>query len=844
MTMIMYQDGLQKSTGPIKTSSENLQKNCAHCKVTFTPFSKYDARFCCTGCEGAWHVVHGLGLDRFYTMIAESRIQPALNRSVDYSVYDAEAFQAGFVRNLDDAQEGIREASLLIEGLTCYACVWLIRQAIEKNFSASANNQSLISMNINQATGAAVLTWNNADCKLSALIKFTESLGYSVMPHRGASLRTDQSALVRVGVGLFVMMNVMSFALAEYLAGSDGLDPDLESFLRWLSLALTSLSLAWTGREFFTNTWRSIKTRTPNIDAPILVGLISATLWSINSTIGGHGAVYYDSICAIVALVVTGRFVQQNVLRRNQTRMAALVNPRDGWVLVNRPSANGQSVDGPGWATVQASSVKKGELVRILPGEIFPVKVSCASNCAEVSFEQLRGEADWKTINKGEEIPAGALNGSTPIDVICSQNGAESYTESLARSIDRAINEKGIYNKWSDRAAWILFLVVFSVAGIVMVVIGTTAPEEAMRRTVALLLVACPCTFAIGVPLTFGTAMTQALREGVLFKSQRALEKLSGIRHFVFDKTGTLTEGLITVKKWTWDSSVDKTTMSLTLSRLAAADQVSSHHVARALSIYVKKHSDQLSVRPSSVRESQGLGLELKFGDDLIIVGNADLLRQHGITSSDDIQLTADTYVASEKSIVAKLDLEDSTRIESSTMINELKLIGCEIEILSGDTTSRTRILAEELAIDPRKAHGEATPGSKMLFVRHSSRVKPLAMVGNGLNDAGAMAHSEVSIAVAGSSSTAMNSADVCLLKPDVRLVSKALMYSIKARKRMLVVFGFALFYNLLGLSLAALGYVTPVIAAILMPISSLTITHVATSWSIDPRSKQIGKAA
>lgn len=833
MTMIMYQDTLSRSGGSFD-GSPNVQKNCKHCKIPFTPLNKNSGEFCCTGCDGAWRIVHGLGLDKFYAMIAETNIRPADSQHQDYDVYDAEEFQADFVRRMDDANDGQREASILIEGLTCYACVWLIRQAIERNFASNKVNSSPIGITINQATGAALLTWNNASLTLSALVKFIESLGYKVLPHRGASPRTDQSALIRVGVGLFLMTNVMSFALAEYLAGSEGLDPALELYLRWLSLIMTVLALAWPGREFFTNTWRSLKTRTPNIDAPILAGLLAATVWSVHSTILGQGSVYYDSVCAIIALVITGRFAQQNVLRRNQTRMAALVNPRDGWILVKKDHAS--------WQPVRASSVKKGETIRVLPGEMFPLRVSCASNCAEVSYEQLRGEAEWKTINAGDEIPAGALNGSVPIEVVANQNGAESYTESLARSIDRAINEKGVYNKWSDRAAWLLFLVVFAIAGAVMVVVGSQNMEEALRRTVALLLVACPCTFAIGVPLTFGTAMTQALREGVLFKSQRALERLAGIRAFVFDKTGTLTEGSITVKNWDWEAGVSESLKTSILSKMSLVDQVSSHHVAKAVASYAMRHSEPASARPSLSKESQGLGMELHFGTDSILVGRPEFIKSHGVALRPDITKNYSTFVILNGNLVANLSLDDSTRSEALATIDELKALGCQIELLSGDSVRRTQGMAAELEIDVAKAHGEATPGSKMMYVRNGSRAKPLAMVGNGLNDAGAMAHAEVSIAVAGSSSSAMNSADVCLLKNDISLVSKSLMYSIKARSRMRLVFGFALFYNLLGLSLAAAGYVTPVVAAILMPISSLTITHVATSWSIKP-SRPLRKA-
>ena len=781
-------------------------------------------------------IVQGLGLSSFYAMTAKSNVKPAGQLMSDYSVYDAEEFQRDFTSKLSapDNSNDLRQARLLIEGITCYACIWLIRKATEKQFPGSQSN-----ITINQSTGAAILTWDNNQFSLSRVVKFIETLGYQVLPHRGAAGITNQAALTRVGVGLFVMMNVMSFALADYFTGSDGIDPGLSSFFRWISLPLTTLSLAWTGREFFTNTWRRLKTRTPNIDGPILVGLMGAYVWSVMHTITAHGPVYYDSICAIVALVVTGRFVQQNVLIRNQARMAALVSPRDGWVLVKRTVDNqtndnqtndNQTVD---WQPTRASSVKKNDVIRVFPGEMFPLRVTCATSCAEVSFEQLRGEIDWKTIQPGESIPAGALNGSSPIDVVAAQNGAESYTESLARSIDQAINDKGHYNKWSDRTAWGLFLVVFSVATVTFITVGTTNIEEAISRTVALLLVACPCTFAIGVPLTFGTAMTSALRDGILFKSQRALEKLAGIRHLVFDKTGTLTEGQISVASWNWSPTADDNTKLLTLNLLSGLDQSSSHHVAGAIASFARGLGGQSSERPTSMRESQGMGLIATFGANTIIVGRPYFITQNLITVSEDSLSPAATRIALNGYVVGSVTMDDTTRPESISLIHDLREQGFVIDILSGDSASRTAKIADELTINKAQAHGDATPASKLLFIRAASAKRPVVMIGNGLNDSGAMAHAEISIAVAGSSSAAMNSADICLLRPDISLIERAIRYAEVSRQRTRIVFGFALFYNILGLTLAALGHVTPVVAAILMPISSIIITQVATSWSL-----------
>ncbi len=820
MTMLMQQNS-PRSNDAYEPTLGTVSKNCRHCKISLHAMKSLDEDFCCRGCAGAWQIVNGLGLESFYRMTAASPLKPASKLTKDYSIYDAPEFQAQFTSQDPETSSLNFTSRLLIEGITCFACVWLIRQALERKF-ATKTSPSTISININQATGTAILNWSPTIEPLSGMIQFIESLGYQVLPHR-ESLQTNQTTLMRAGVGLFVMMNVMSFALAEYLAGPAGLDELLQRFLRWISLALTTVAMLYTGQEFFTNTWRAILARAPSIDGPILIGLLSAYVWSVISTVNNSGHVYYDSICAIIALVVTGRLIQQNVLRKNQNRLAALMNPRDGWVLAKTSDATEDC-----WKPVRASAVKRGDAVRILPGEIFPLRATCTVACAEISFEQLKGEADWRTIQQGEVIPAGALNGPAPIDAVAAQNGAESYTLSLARAIESAIHEKGRYNQWSDRAAWLLFLVVFAAAGAVIATVAPQDSQEALSRVVALLLVACPCTFAIGVPLTFGTAMTQALREGILFKSQRSLEKLAAVKTFIFDKTGTLTNGFENVSTWTWDLEATAEDKAKAFLRLAAIDRYSSHHIANATARYARKHGAVANSLPDLFHETQGQGIECRYGTDHLRLGRPSFAL---INSKQNESDSNKTILSINNKRIAQLSFGDEARVDSVPALESLRSLGQELHILSGDAVLRTNQTAKEMHIIPTNTQAEATPASKALYVRRKKKFASVAMVGNGLNDAGAMSQADIAFAVAGSSSTAMNSADICLLASDLALISRAVIYARDAMLRSHLVFCFALIYNVAGLTLAATGHVTPVVAAILMPISSLTVTHVATSF-------------
>lgn len=839
---------------------KRIQKKCKHCQAPFSLVAnqsnqsvndKLDRHesassdFCCRGCESAHRMILGLGLETFYDMYAAALIgrtqQPLTRHAVDYSLYDSADFQSSFVRlcradalaSHQPAEGQIetpsnKAADLMIDGVTCYACVWLIQNGLEKRFKSASSVHTVISISINQTTGITEVKFNESLVKLSAVVEFIESLGYRVSPSRMGALQGDNSEMIKVGVGLFIMLNVMSFAVAEYFAGTEGLSPSLQALLRWLSFSMTLCAMLWPGREFFVNSWRALRYRSPSIDAPIAGGLMAAFAWSTKSTISGYGDVYYDSITAIIAFVMTGRLIQRNVIRRNQSKIAALLNPNDGWTLVQQ-----DEIPGATWVPKKANSVKKGERLRILPGEMLLLRGICSSECATISFEQLKGEAGWRQATRGETLPAGIVNGDTPVEVIADQDGVESYTESLARSIERVVNEKGRYHLWSDRAAWALFTVVVLAATGVAVLVAPADPRAAVSRIVAMMLVACPCTFAIGVPLVFGTAMRRSLEDGILFKSQRALEALSGVKHLVFDKTGTLTEGDVRVKQLEWESHVADDVKSRLLGRLAVLDQISSHHVPKALAAYCRELGFRCDILPDAVSEKSSAGMIVRFEEEKILIGSVKFMKDNLDNFSQENFASAVTLVSVSGQVVARVTMSDVVRPRAKELIDFLKISGRKVDLLSGDSSLKTLLVARELSLELSEAHGEATPSSKLLFIRKASQHHAVAMIGNGLNDTGAMAQADISIAVDSSSTSAMKCADVCLLRSDISLVELAMKYASAVRSRIRLSFVVATIYNLFGLYLAARGMVSPVVAAILMPISSLTITYLSTSWSV-----------
>jgi P-type Cu2+ transporter len=804
---------------------------CLHCNQKFnapetTTTQNSDShhasgeQFCCKGCYQSYKLIHSLNLDSYYAMsqVTQTKRDFDTNEPEDFEIFDAPSFQKTFVQ-----QKESQLAEVFIEGIHCYACVWLIREACQRQFKGS------VRVEINQATQAAQIHWQ-ANTKLSDIVRFIHALGYKVHPDRARLTGQDQKELVKVGVGLFIMVNVMSFALVEYFTGADGVDQTMLWYMRVISALLATVSMAWPGRSFFIATKRSVVARQISIDGPILIGLIGAYLYSLYNTAIMGAYVYFDSITAVVALVTTGRYIQTMVLRTHQARLSSLIKARNGFVLVKRNNS---------FDFIPATEVVKGDTVRFLPGDLLPFRTVCQTNCAVLSLAELNGEPIWKTVNVREVIPAGATNGQSAILAVADENGTDSYTASLEGLVNKAMFERGHFQAWADRAAWYLF-------SIVMIVVVSNAAYQiwlgdinaAIARSVSTLLVACPCTFAIGVPLIFATTMSRMLAGGVLFKSQKNLEALAKVNTAIFDKTGTLTIGEPGVKAMQ-DLLTDRENHTLIYASILAAKDLSSHHTLKSLCRWVLQQKDAARVIPAYTVEDfleiPGRGVSFTFKIDSthhkVKIGSPLWLAAEEVRSIDSLNDNVAVAISMDGRVLVGFSLDDAVRPDSWSLVRGLKDLGLKIGILSGDQRQRTLNVAAQLKIPLDQVYYEASPLQKSKLIAKTQNSATTVMIGNGLNDSVAMARAAVGISVAKASTPAQSSSDICLLDDRLALIEHAIIASRYATKRMKIVFGFATFYNTIGLVLAATGHMSPLMAAILMPLSSLTITKLSIHW-------------
>jgi Cu2+-exporting ATPase len=805
--------------------------SCQHCKSELTK-SQRQSGFCCHGCKIAFQFIHSSHLEAFYSLIKKNEIGRAQSDREDsfIELYDDEQFCRNFVTI---GEENQRSAKLFIDGLSCYACSWLIRNAVEKHFP---NVKVDLSLSSGQAEILLPL-----GTKLSSLVQLIQKLGYGVKPaHDRQELRFSQD-LVRIGVNAFCFLNIMMLALPDYVDANLIKEWHFWQLFRWLSLALTSVVITYGAMPFYRTSWIYAKNRRLSVDQPIVFALLLTYVYSTVNTILANGDVYFDSIAIVVTLLLSGRYLQ---MRMQQKAERLIRGKYDHSIQYVKRLVSGTKV------IVPIAKLKEGQDFYLLPGDPLPVDAKIIQGHSEIHYEQITGESEPLEVRQGQILRAGAVNLGGRLDLIALQDGVSSFLAKINSLLGRMLLERGSYTKISDRLGSFFFVFIMLLASIILWTQWAHSPAEAIRRTVAALLIACPCAFAIAVPLAMTMCTAVAMRNGVVIKTQRAIETLGRVKQIFFDKTGTLTQGLPSVTQ----VYVDQTQLSdLNLTRthltsvLAQLDSISSHHAALALSSWAELESkpSRLSVTLRDAKEEFGKGLAFEtpiegLGSLPWRIGSYSFCfpldpGAKSITGTSPTPIPEATiYISIANHSIAAVTLEDQLLPDAASTIEQLRDFRIRLGILSGDHNQRTLELARKLNIPAIDVFAEQSPTDKAKMLSDPINNSILtAMVGNGFNDSLALAQAAVGIAVADASQQAKDSAEVCLMTPGLGKLLEAFLISRTALRKIRYSFIFASVYNIIGLSLAASGKINPAVAAALMPVSSLIVILIATrGWT------------
>ncbi|NTV69383.1 MAG: cadmium-translocating P-type ATPase [Azonexaceae bacterium] len=769
---------------------------------------------CCFGCQAVAQSIVDNGLADYYRSRDAMPESPreAMPAILDQLVmYDHAEFQKSFVKELGHNE---REASLLLEGITCSACIWLNEQHVGRLPGVTA-------VNINYTTRRARVRWDDSRIKLSDILAAVAAIGYRAYPYDAAkneeiSRKERRDAMWRLWVAGFGMMQVMMYAYPVYIADGD-MAPDIESLMRWASMLLTMPVIFYSSAPFFRNAWRDIKLRRVGMDVPVALGVGAAFVASCWATFVQAGEVYFDSVTMFIFFLLGGRYLEMTARQKavSVTEALARLLPAFAQKMPKFPVDRGTE-------QCVVADLRSGDYVMVRAGDIVPAdgRVIEGISCANEAL--LTGESKPVSKSPGEAVTGGSINAESPLVVQVEQVGEGTRLSAIIQLMERAAAEKPKIVVLADRIASYFVAVLLAVAILVAVGWYFVDPSKVLWITVSVLVVTCPCALSLATPIALTVSAGALAKDGLLVTRGHAIETLARATHFVFDKTGTLTTGhmhLVDVLPTAGESR------DACLAMAAALEHASEHPVASAL----RQAAGEALPETSAVISEPGQGIEALVAGRCCRIGRPAYALALSAAKLPDAATqwleSGDTVVAlaDETGCLALFRIGDELRQESLSLISELRAAGKKVILLTGDAPAVAHLVAGKLGIADVRA-GVTPQGKHDCVTSLQAEGAVVAMLGDGVNDAPVLAQAQVSIAMGGGAQLARTQSDFILLSENLDHLRHGLR---RARKTLQVIhqnlwWSFA--YNFVALPLAIAGYVTPWIAGIGMSASSLLV--------------------
>lgn len=777
--------------------------SCSHCGLP-VPAGLLEPgareQYCCAGCRTAASILREHGLEQYYSL-PQRRSKPALGTGARYEHFDHPSFHELYVtRN----HSGHCSVELSLEGVHCASCVWLVER-----LPLLLDGVRRAELQVRRAL--ARIEWDPAIVRLSEIARCLDSLGYPPHPFRGSSRETvrrreDRAALARMGVAGALAANTMLLALALYSGAWNGMEEQYSRFFRWASLALALPAVVGPGRVFFASALAALRARTLHMDVPIALGLAAGLVRGAINTVTDSGPVYFDGLAMLVFLLLAGRYFQQRGQRAasDATELLATITPSAARVL----EADGATREVPPEALVPQQQV----LVR--PGETLPADGEVIDGESWLDQSLLTGEATPRPVARGETVYAGTVNLASPLTIRVARTGEESRIGQLVRQMEASLRERPPIVAMADRMAGWFTAVVLALAFLAFAVWYPSDPAAAVDHAVALLVVSCPCALALATPLSVAAAIGKAARRGILIRRGAALENLARPARLFLDKTGTVTESGMSLLAWEGPNWVKPLVLAL--------EKQVQHPIATAF-LTAWPDAETSRCDPETLRYVHGKGVEGRVSGHEVRVGSPSFVGT-AYRSWSGLPGATQVAVAVDGEVVGRAWLGSRLRPDAADAVAALERRGWRVELLSGDAPEAVRSVGQALGIGPEACRGGALPEDKLAVVQAARKEGPVVMVGDGVNDAAALAAATVGVAVHRGAEAALSVADVYLGSPSLNQLV-ALVEG--ARRTMGTIrrgIAFSLGYNAIGITLAFTGYIAPWLAAILMPLSSLTV--------------------
>jgi Cu2+-exporting ATPase len=700
--------------------------------------------------------------------------------------------------------EGRAKLELVVQSMHCAGCMRRIERALDELPGMEFSRANL-------STKRVAVRWDPARLAASQIVEKLASIGFEAVPFDpkliGALDESEGKTLLRaLGVAGFAAANVMLLSVSVWSGLISDMEPETRALFYWISALIALPAIAYSSRPFFRSAFGALRKRSMNMDVPISVGVFLATAMSLVQTIVNARHVYFDASITLLFFLLIGRYLDVQARHRACSAAQNLLGLRA--IAASVIEADGTQ------RSVSVEGLEPGMLVAVAAGQRLPADGLVAGGHSDVDTSLVTGESLPEAVKPGARVFAGTLNMTAPLTVTVTARDENSLLSEIVRLMEAAEQGRSAYVRIADRAARI-YAPCIHILGLFTLILWLSLGagwEMSMTNAIAVLIVTCPCALGLAVPVVQVVATGRLLRRGVLVKAADGLERLAEADTIVFDKTGTLTLGRPELAN---REAVAPANLALG----AALARMSRHPLSQALAA-----SAGIVALPAldDVREEPGMGLEARHNGEVIRLGNRDWV------GAGEAQ--AQTHGGSElwlrrgEAAPVCFHFADTLRPDAVETIAALKAGGYAIELLSGDREPAVRAVAETLGLAEWRAG--ARPDAKIARLKAlAGQGRKVLMVGDGLNDAPALRAAHVSLSPANAADVSQTAADFIFQGVKLAPVLEAIEVSRKSRRLVFENFALALAYNAVAIPLAVAGFVTPLIAAIAMSASSITVT-------------------
>jgi len=788
---------IQRGEGDGPVTANTSAAACLHCGSA-VPNGTGGPGFCCAGCEAAYATVRGLGLDGYYQ-----------RRSIDPEMCplkpDSDAPAIDYGAYVRDVGHGTRSLHLMIEGLHCAACVWLIESVL-------ARQPGVMSARVNMTTRRLALTWRDSETNPEDLAGSVSALGYRLVPFDPALIEAEaakhEKELLRaMAVVGFAVGNVMLLSISVWAGHAQGMGPATRDLLHWISALIALPAIAYAGVPFFRSAISVLRAGRTNMDVPISLAVVLAAAMSLHETAVGALHAYFNSAVTLLFFLLVGRYLDRCARGRARTAAAHLLALNAGAVTVVKPNGNRR--------VLPPAQLRPGMTMSVAAAERIGGDGRIGGGAGEVDTQLIDGESVPKPVSAGTPVFAGSLAVSGPLTVEVTAAGEDTLLAEIVRLVEAAEHGRGRYVAVADRVAKLYAPIVHGLALATFLgwfFVAGVAWQQALLITIEVLIITCPCALALAVPAVQVIATGRLLRRGILVKSATALERIAAIDTVLFDKTGTLTAGR--------PELISKDTEKTALALAAGVAASSTHPLSRAI-VRAAESQGVLGTEVGAVREAPGEGLVAETATGEVRLGARAFC---GVAEEDDGDAVGpELWLTRPSTDPVRIAFADAPRTDAAEVVSALKAAGHRVIMLSGDRALAVAAVAAAVGID--EWHARCDPAEK------HRRLKELAaagcrvlMVGDGLNDALALAAAHASMSPSTAADVSQTAADVVFqgdrLAPVLEALGVARRAGLLVRQNFALAFG----YNVLTIPIAVAGLVTPLIAAVAMSASSVAV--------------------